>query len=85
VHQRGSCEGPGCALVLPPPIVSGSRTEFAFDVGGGVEFYPSARTVARAEIGDTIIRHGNEAPPWLPAASRTSHNLSSRFGVGFTF
>jgi hypothetical protein len=50
-----------------------------------VEFYPSARRVARAEIGDTIIRHGNEAPPWLPAASRTSHNLSARFGVGVMF
>lgn len=84
-HQRGACEGPGCVLILPPPVLDRYRTEFVVDVGGGVEFYPSARTVARAEIGDTMIRHGNEAPPWLPPTSRTSHNLSSRLGVGFRF
>jgi hypothetical protein len=84
-HTHGACEGSGCALVLPPPVRDRYRTELAFDVGGGVEFYPSARTVARAEIGDTIIRHGNEAPSWLAPTSRTSHNLSSRFGVGFRF
>jgi hypothetical protein len=84
-HQRGGCEGPGCSLMLPPPVADRYRTEFAFDIGGGVEFYPSARTVARAEIGDTMIRHGNAAPPWLAPSSRTSHNLSSRFGVGFRF
>jgi hypothetical protein len=84
-HNHGACEGPGCALMLIPPVLYRYRTEFLFDVGGGVELYPSARTVARAEIGDTIIRHGNEAPPWLPPTSRRSHNLSSRFGVGFRF
>lgn len=84
-YQHGGCEGPGCTLVLPPPVLDKYRTELAFDVGGGVQFYPSARTVARAEIGDTIIHHGNEAPSWLSPTSRSSHNLSSRFGVGFRF
>lgn len=87
-YKRMGCEndkGPVCALALPPPVLDRYRTEFAFEVGGGVEFYQSARTVARAEIGSTIIRHGNEAPPWLPPTSRASHNLSSRFGVGFRF
>jgi len=83
--NHGSCEGPGCSLILPAPVRDRYKTEFAFDVGGGVEFYATGRAIARAEIGDTIIRHGNESTPWGTSTSRTSHNVSSRFGVGFRF
>jgi hypothetical protein len=60
------------------------KTEFAFDLGGGLEIYPSVRTVARFELGDTMIRHRSLAPPW-PRTTRTSQNLSSRIGIGFRF
>jgi opacity protein-like surface antigen len=76
------CVGPGCAVVTLAR--TSYRTEFAFDLGGGMEFYPSPRTVARADLGDTIIRHRSAAPP-CPATSCTSHNLSSRFGIGVRF
>ena len=87
-YQHGGCDG-DCSLALPPPPPpAGERswTDLAFDVGGGVEFYPGGRGIARAEIGDTIFRDHNEVPPWQwPPRSRTSHNLSFRFGVGFRF
>ena len=59
------------------------RTEFAFDLGGVLEFYPSARTVARIDAGDTMIRHRSSAVP--PCQECTTHNFSSRFGVGVRF
>lgn len=83
--NRTFCEGPGCAVYLPPPPFSiNYRTELAFDVGGGMEFYPAGRLVARAEIGDTIIRHRNAVPP-CPSGECTTHNLSTRLGFGYRF
>lgn len=82
LYNKGiSWVGDGCALVLI--ALDTYRTEFALDLGGGVEFYPSRRTVARLELGDTIIRHRSFAPP-CPAGC-TSHNLSLRFGIGVRF
>lgn len=76
------CVGDVCALALL--VRPEYRTEFALDLGGVLEFYPSARTVARFELGDTMIRHRSVAPPcWF--SSCTSHNLSSRLGVGLRF
>jgi hypothetical protein len=83
--DRGTgCEGPGCAVILMLIAPYQYRTEFAFDFGGGVEMYPTARTVARVEVGDTMIRHRSAAPP-CPAGECTSHNLSTRLGIGYRF
>ena len=83
--DRGTaCDGPGCAVILMLIAPYQYRTEFAFDVGGGLEFYPSARTVARFEMGDTMFRHRSAAPP-CPASECTSHNLSTRLGFGYRF
>lgn len=83
--DRGTaCEGPGCAVILMLIAPYTYRTEFAFDFGGGVELYPSARTVARVELGDTMIRHRSFAPPCLTGEC-TSHNLSTRLGIGYRF
>lgn len=83
--DRGTaCEGPGCAVILMLIAPYTYRTEFAFDVGGGLEVYPSARTVARFEMGDTMIRHRSFAPPCLTGEC-TSHNLSTRLGFGYRF
>jgi opacity protein-like surface antigen len=32
-----------------------NRTNFAFDLGGVIEYYPSSRTIIRFDAGDTII------------------------------
>ena len=83
--DRGTaCEGPGCAVILMLVAPYSYRTEFAFDFGGGVELYPSARTVARFDVGDTMIRHRSSAPP-CPTSTCTSHNLSTRLGIGYRF
>ena len=83
--DRGTaCEGPGCAVILMLIAPYQYRTEFAFDFGGGIEVYPNARTVARFEAGDTMIRHRSFAPP-CPASACTSHNLSTRLGIGYRF
>ena len=84
IDRGTACLGPGCATILMLVASHTYRTEFAFDVGGGIELYPSARTVARFELGDTLIRHRSAAPP-CPASPCTSHNLSSRVGVGYRF
>lgn len=81
--DRGTaCEGSGCAVILMLYAPYSYRTEFAFDVGGGVEFYPSTRTVARVELGDTMMRHRSSAPP---CSDCTTHNLSTRLGIGYRF
>ena len=74
-------------------------TNFATDVGGVVEFYPSKRIVTRFDVGDTIIHFGPRPvqvitfdpatstfglmPFTLP--SRTTHNIQFMTGVGFRF
>ena len=78
----GGCMGTECPLILlaRPEY----RTEFALDFGGVFEFYPTERTVTRFELGDTMIRHAGRAPGcWT--GDCTSHNLSSRLGVGVRF
>jgi hypothetical protein len=71
-----------CAAVsLAQPV--DHRTDVAVDLGGVLEFYPSARTVARVDIGDTVIRHDRQASASCPYC--TSHNVASRVGFGLRF
>lgn len=74
-------------------------TNFATDIGGVVEFYPSKRIVTRFDVGDTIIyfreRTVNDfritpgtnnfsiGPVTIPA--RTSHSFQFMASVGFRF
>jgi hypothetical protein len=59
------------------------KTEFAVDIGGIFEFYPTRRTIARFDLGDVMIRNRSVGVP--PCADCLSHNLTSRFGVGVKF
>jgi hypothetical protein len=74
------CTGPGCAVILTAPPAY--RTEFVFDVGGIAEFYAAPGATVRVDVGDTIIRHRSAAPP---CASCTTHNLTTRIGIGVRF
>jgi hypothetical protein len=81
--QGVDCVGDVCALatmLLARPVY---RTEFALDLGAVLEFYPSARTVARVDVGDTLIRHRSQVAP--PCPNCTSHNFASRVGIGLRF
>ena len=81
LSDRGiECAGEVCALVLIARPVY--RTEFALDVGGVLEVYPTARTIARVDLGSTLIRHRSSAPP---CGGCTTNNFSSRIGFGFRF
>jgi hypothetical protein len=74
------CVGEPCTRMLLAPVEY--QTEFALDLGGGVEFYPTPRTVTRVDLGSTFIRHRSLAPPCRECTSR---NFSSRIGVGWRF
>jgi outer membrane protein with beta-barrel domain len=77
-----SCVDEACArmlFLLAPPEY---HTEFAMNLGGVFEFYPSPRIVTRLDLGTTLIRHRSFAPP---CDDCTSSNFSSRVGVGFRF
>ena len=79
-----TCTGADCARILLPARLDRYRTEFALDVGAGFEFFPSRRTVARVDLGDTIIRHRSDAPP-CRTDSCSSHNFTTRIGGGVRF
>lgn len=63
------------------------RTRQVADIGGVIEFYPSARTFLRIDEGDTIIYYGAarlyNRPN--PDALGTVHNYQPGFGIGFRF
>lgn len=91
--------GPGgCVAIFPPPIScfeSQPKTNFALDLGGVVEFYPSKKTILRFDAGDTMIFFGDrnvvatnpDSFPIaiLPRSSETKHNLQISAGFGFRF
>ena len=72
---------PGAVCVLV--VLVGKQTNFAFDLGGVMEFYPSRRFTTRIDIGDTIVRFGDFALPF--GRSYTSHNLQVNVGFGVRF
>lgn len=58
--------GVACVFVIPAPAACyepTARTDFAFDVGGVLELYPTRRTIIRFDAGNTIIRLGEHRAP----------------------
>ncbi len=81
--DRGvDCLGDVCALMLL--AVPEYRREFALDVGGVVEVYPSSRWLARVDVGSLVIKHRSAAPP-CAGGDCTSANLAVSFGAGLRF
>lgn len=101
VHFEQGSFGPRdntiCAAVFPQPAACfepRGRTDFAFDVGGILELYPSSRTIVRFDAGDTILRtdrHGvpinvpNRGPVIGSAGNDTTHNFQGSIGIGYRF
>ncbi len=67
----------GCVAIVGP-CPQPAKTNFAFDLGGVVEYYPSRRAVLRFDAGDTIIHHQSRF-------FGTSHSFQFSSGVGFRF
>jgi hypothetical protein len=82
-NEGVDCVGAVCALTLL--AIPEDRAEFALDFGGGVEFYPSRRTVTRFDIGDTMIQHRSTFVPPCATGECTSHNFTVRVGAGLKF
>jgi hypothetical protein len=67
-----------------------SQTNFALDIGGIVEFYPSSRFIVRIDAGDTIINFPQSGPTNLGTSTAftpgaTTHNLQIGIGFGYRF
>lgn len=65
-------------------------TQFALDVGGVFEWYPTRRTIVRFDAGDTIVRYPNIEFIQFPQGTRVlqtvySHKLQFSAGFGFRF
>ncbi|HLL76335.1 MAG TPA: outer membrane beta-barrel protein [Pyrinomonadaceae bacterium] len=97
-------QGVACILVVPPPLgcyEGTGRTDFAVDLGGVFELYPSKKTIVRFDVGDTILRAGDHLVPVIVnppsgtsfparavvagAPAETTHNLQASVGLGFRF
>jgi hypothetical protein len=63
--------------------------DFALDLGGVFEYYPTDRLIMRADIGDTIVRYQSHptgtlsGPVLIPSA--TKNNLQISLGIGWRF
>jgi hypothetical protein len=57
--------------------IGSAATEFALDIGGVFEIYPTRPVALRFDVGNTIIRFG--------ARDNTSNNLQFSSGVAFRF
>jgi Outer membrane protein beta-barrel domain len=66
------------------------QTNFAFDVGGVVEYYPSSRTIIRLDLGDTIVRFKEAGPTQIFTSSiftpaNTTHSFQLSIGFSLRF
>lgn len=82
VHFGEGTFDPTIQTLVPVPPTAKS-TEFALDIGGVFELYPSRHTVLRFDVGDTIINFGRSPVSNQPGF--TSHNLQISAGVGLRF
>jgi hypothetical protein len=49
-----------CILIFPPPLscqLAEGRTLLALDAGGGVELFPTDRTLVRVDVGDRLLKY----------------------------
>jgi opacity protein-like surface antigen len=70
--------------------VQEKQTNFAFDVGGVVEYYPTSRIIIRLDLGDTLVHFKETGPTpnfgssvFTPA--NTTHNFQCSIGFGIRF
>jgi hypothetical protein len=90
-----------CITIFPPPIgcfQPVAKTNFAFDLGGVIEWYPSKHVLLRFDAGDTFINFGNRnvaatdvSPGGLvrqvviARPSEKTHSFQGSTGIAFRF
>jgi hypothetical protein len=55
----------------------------AIDLGGVLEYYPSARTAIRIDVGNTVLFYGSQSLLGITGRLGTVHNFQP--GAGFSF
>ncbi len=91
----------GCVAIFPPPIgcfQPVAETNFATDLGGVFEYYPTKRTIIRFDAGDTIVHlparnvaaFQTNAPTVftlvvVPRSSEGQNHFQASVGFGFRF
>jgi hypothetical protein len=78
-----SCNRNGVVTTCRP-----EHNNFALDLGSVVEVYPSARTIIRLDVGDTIVRERQATPVLFGSqgvASNTTHNFQVSVGFSYRF
>jgi Outer membrane protein beta-barrel domain len=100
--SKGNLQGlafGACLTIFPTPAAcfeTTGKSNFALDLGGVVEVYPTKRTIIRFDAGDTIVRLGERNVPLvvspggffvsvIRAPAKTTHNFQGSVGIGFRF
>lgn len=64
------------------------HSNFAFDAGGVLEFYPTSRAIIRVDAGDTIVRIRNASRGFFTgpqSETDVTHNFQFSIGIGYRF
>ena len=61
------------------------KTIPAADLGGVLEYYPSARTAIRIDLGDTILFYGSQSLSGFTGRLGAVHNFQPGLGFSFRF
>jgi hypothetical protein len=87
---RAATEPFACVLIFPPPLSCqvGDRALLDYELGGGLELFPSRGLFVRVEVGDRAVRYPGPARDrdgTLHEDSFFGHDLRFAAGAGLRF
>jgi hypothetical protein len=91
IRFRDASEPIACILIFPPPLgceLAAGKTLLAFDLGGGVEWFPSGATFVRIDAGDRLVRYPSpvvDTSGTVRDESFTGHDFRMAIGGGIRF
>ncbi|HSF14544.1 MAG TPA: outer membrane beta-barrel protein [Vicinamibacteria bacterium] len=92
VRFAGAGQPFACILIYPPPLsclLAGGRTVLALDLGGGIELYPTDRSLVRVDVSDLLLRYPapaiNRDREAVTEDSFWGGNLKLTFSIGLRF
>jgi hypothetical protein len=81
-----------CIEIFPPPlscVLAGGETVFALDLGGGLELYPTERSLLRFDLSDLMLKYPgpvfNRDREAFTDGGFWGHNLRFTIGGGYRF
>ncbi len=92
VRFGGASEPIICILIFPPPLsclLAAGETVFALDLGGGLELYPTERSLLRFDLSDLMLKYPgpvlNGDREAFTEGGFWGHNLRFALGAGYRF